>query len=124
MASVDEVATQFLNHYYKSLSVDRAALGNFYTAESRVTWDKHEYKGQADIAGCFERIKATTLEILNVENERQVSPGNGIIILVTGHVRIDGGSLLPFTHVFLLMPTMTNSWYSKTEYSISLTLVC
>lgn len=107
------VGSQFLEAYYNAFRTNRASLRDFYNAASTLSWEKRKYVGQAEIATCFDRISAVQLDYVHIDSEIQVTHGGGLLILVTGHVRIDGAEPVGFSQVFLLQQTEQQSWYSK-----------
>eukprot|EP01055_Gregarina_sp_Pseudo9_P003963 Gregarina_sp_Pseudo_9__3962@NODE_4105_length_485_cov_303_000000_g3776_i0_p1_GENE_NODE_4105_length_485_cov_303_000000_g3776_i0NODE_4105_length_485_cov_303_000000_g3776_i0_p1_ORF_typecomplete_len142_score20_66NTF2/PF02136_20/3_7e22Mtr2/PF10429_9/0_016DUF4518/PF15008_6/0_01_NODE_4105_length_485_cov_303_000000_g3776_i060434 len=112
---VQTLATQFLENYYAALSSNRACLATFYNDNSTLNWEQRVYKGTSEIGECFGKMSAGGLQFPNIEKEVQITPGNGVLILVTGHVTIDGGSPIGFSQVFLLMPTQEGGWYINNE---------
>eukprot|EP01056_Protomagalhaensia_sp_Gyna25_P002091 Protomagalhaensia_sp_Gyna_25__2090@NODE_2124_length_1274_cov_593_144130_g1757_i0_p2_GENE_NODE_2124_length_1274_cov_593_144130_g1757_i0NODE_2124_length_1274_cov_593_144130_g1757_i0_p2_ORF_typecomplete_len156_score20_55NTF2/PF02136_20/6_1e21DUF3546/PF12066_8/0_0063SnoaL_2/PF12680_7/0_0071Mtr2/PF10429_9/0_025Terminase_GpA/PF05876_12/0_069_NODE_2124_length_1274_cov_593_144130_g1757_i08051221 len=111
--SPDQIATQFLEAYYAAFRADRTQMQRFYNEHSTLKWEKDEYRGPEAIGQCFQKISARTLDFPSIESAVQVTAGNGLLILVTGHVTIDGETPLGFSQVFVLLPAVGGSWYSE-----------
>eukprot|EP01056_Protomagalhaensia_sp_Gyna25_P002186 Protomagalhaensia_sp_Gyna_25__2185@NODE_2189_length_1232_cov_678_141660_g1757_i1_p2_GENE_NODE_2189_length_1232_cov_678_141660_g1757_i1NODE_2189_length_1232_cov_678_141660_g1757_i1_p2_ORF_typecomplete_len142_score18_34NTF2/PF02136_20/5_3e25DUF3546/PF12066_8/0_0051SnoaL_2/PF12680_7/0_0077Mtr2/PF10429_9/0_019Terminase_GpA/PF05876_12/0_055_NODE_2189_length_1232_cov_678_141660_g1757_i18051179 len=113
--SPDQIATQFLEAYYAAFRADRTQMQRFYNEHSTLKWEKDEYRGPEAIGQCFQKISARTLDFPSIESAVQVTAGNGLLILVTGHVTIDGETPLGFSQVFVLLPAVGGSWYIHNE---------
>eukprot|EP01053_Blabericola_migrator_P003980 Blabericola_migrator_1__3979@NODE_2204_length_3128_cov_216_193074_g1388_i0_p2_GENE_NODE_2204_length_3128_cov_216_193074_g1388_i0NODE_2204_length_3128_cov_216_193074_g1388_i0_p2_ORF_typecomplete_len125_score16_96NTF2/PF02136_20/6_4e24Mtr2/PF10429_9/0_027SnoaL_2/PF12680_7/0_052_NODE_2204_length_3128_cov_216_193074_g1388_i0202576 len=113
--SPEQIATQFLETYYAAFRSDRSMMKRFYNENSVLRWEKDDYRGPENIGECFQKISARTVDFPSIESAIQVVPGNGLLILVTGHVTIDGDTPLGFSQVFLLLPAVGGSWYINNE---------
>eukprot|EP01126_Amoeba_proteus_P039980 TRINITY_DN423_c0_g1_i8.p1 TRINITY_DN423_c0_g1~~TRINITY_DN423_c0_g1_i8.p1 ORF type:complete len:124 (-),score=21.34 TRINITY_DN423_c0_g1_i8:41-412(-) len=105
MSSPDEIAKAFVLHYYTLFDSNRAGLGSLYQEGSMLTFEGERLQGSASILK-----KLTGLPFQSVAHkvdtmDAQPSPGNGILIYVTGQLQVDGGNTLRFAQVFNLQPT-------------------
>ncbi|EGG18481.1 4-hydroxyphenylpyruvate dioxygenase [Cavenderia fasciculata] len=94
---------------------------NNYANESHLTYEKNSFKGQAKIMEFFGN--------LNMQVKRQITSfdcqptPNGVLVLVTGNMSIDGNPPLKFTQVFNLYKTaasyiLLNDFFRLNESSL------
>lgn len=112
MANVEEVGTQFLEAYFATFRNNREGLISFYGPSSTVVWEGNVRHQPEAIAAGLARMSATKLEYVHIDKDIRQGGSNGILILVTGQVRIDDAPPVGFSQVFELMPSGP-SWYSK-----------
>merc|ERR1712188_24318 len=111
-AQAQQVAGQFLQHFYGLFDSDRSQLAPMFTEASQMHFEGAHSIGQTAIMG-----KMTNLSFQKVQHDLttarldcQVSLANGIYIMVTGVLSVDGGPPLPFADSFILQQNGT-SWY-------------
>ncbi|EZG56364.1 nuclear transport factor 2 [Gregarina niphandrodes] len=109
------IATQFLNAYYKTFSENRGMLQSYYGADSKLSWENAEFTGAAEISQKLTSINAQKIEYLHVEHVVQVLPGDLLLLLVNGHMSIDGAPALGFSQIFVLQRTPAGSWFIRNE---------
>ncbi|EFA76552.1 nuclear transport factor 2 [Heterostelium album PN500] len=100
--SADQISRQFLEHYYNTFDADRKALAPLYTPQSVLTWEGKAIQGKDNIIN-----HVSSLPFQNVKrrlNTLDYQPtSNGLMIMATGDLSIDGGNPMKFTHIFHLV---------------------
>ncbi|KAK4145265.1 uncharacterized protein C8A04DRAFT_27025 [Dichotomopilus funicola] len=116
---VQGVVSQFLEHYYTTLDTDRSRLGPLYRENSTLTFSGGKEPGTPQ-TGTTEIVKKLVeLPFQKLEHnlkelriDVQLSPNNGILILVTGDLKVDGGDYpLPFSQIFQLFQDPAGQWF-------------
>ncbi|GAM19398.1 hypothetical protein SAMD00019534_025730 [Acytostelium subglobosum LB1] len=102
--SAQDISHQFLAHYYDKLSTDRNQLAFLYTPTSTLTWETKKAQGVEQIMAIHNSNPANVQRQLT-SIDAQPTPGDGILILATGNLSIDGDKALKFTQVFFLVRT-------------------
>eukprot|EP01087_Luapelamoeba_hula_P006400 TRINITY_DN16489_c0_g1_i1.p1 TRINITY_DN16489_c0_g1~~TRINITY_DN16489_c0_g1_i1.p1 ORF type:complete len:121 (-),score=20.26 TRINITY_DN16489_c0_g1_i1:145-507(-) len=102
MASFDDVAKQFATHFYTTFDTNRAALINLYQDQSMLTYESERCQGREAI---YKKLMSVpTVKHAPAILQAQPSPGNGIIIFVSGNLGIEENPPVKFAETFLLMP--------------------
>merc|ERR1711977_115069 len=104
---------QFVTHYYQIYDGgDRSQLAPLFTGDSQMSFEGAEFQGQANIIG-----KLTNLTFQSVKHDLStarldcsVTAGNGILLMITGVLSVDGGPPMAFCESFVLQQNGA-SWY-------------
>lgn len=104
MADFNAVGSQFIQHYYQTLTTNRGELGNLYTDASMLSYEGEQFMGAASIMEKLGGLPNLTFDSNGAQFDYQPSVNNGIFVLVTGCLFIDGNQEQPlkFTQTFLL----------------------
>ena len=104
MADFNAVGTQFIQHYYQTLTTNRGELGNLYTDASMLSYEGEQFMGGPSIMEKMVGLPNLTFDSNSAVFDYQPSVNNGIFVLVTGCLFIDGNQEQPlkFTQTFLL----------------------
>ncbi|BDA50313.1 Nuclear transport factor 2 [Coccomyxa sp. Obi] len=106
MASPEDIAKAFQEHYYRTFDQNRAALQPLYQDNAILSFEGQKFQGHAAIIG-----KLTSLPFQKVQHhisstDAQPSLSNGLIVFVTGQLLIEGETNpLKFSQVFHLAAT-------------------
>jgi len=114
MSSFEEVGKAFVGHYYTQFDANkRAELGNLYQNDSMLTFENDKFQGRDNIL-----TKLTSLAFQTVKHQIstldcQPTPGNGILVFVSGNLAVDGNLETPikFSQVFHLYPIPNSGGY-------------
>ena len=88
--SADQIAEQFLNHYYGTFSSNRPALQSLYQQDSTLTFEGEQYTGTQAIAGKFAALPFQQIQFQVVTKDIQMGINqNCLLIFVNGTLRID-----------------------------------
>jgi len=102
----EPIAEAFVKHYYSCFDQDRATLSGLYRPESMLSFEGSKIQGQQNIV---EKLKSLTFQRVAhrvVTLDCQPSPGNGILVFVSGELVVDDGQqTMRFAQVFNLQPT-------------------
>merc|ERR1740139_1124425 len=99
------IGDQFAQQYYQIYDSNRQGLGQFYEAQSLLTWEEENVQGQQQILQ-----KLTTLPFQQVQH--QVSSCQGqpvlgspdkVLIICVGNMLVNGSQNVKFTELFQLM---------------------
>jgi len=87
---VDALAKQFSDFYYPAFDSDRSQLGNFYRAQSLLTFEGATFTGSPEITEKlvglpFQKV-AHRISTLDAQPNGM---GNGAIVMVTGELLVD-----------------------------------
>ena len=117
MTDFQNVGTQFIAHYYNTLTTDRANLGNLYTEQSMLTYEGEQFMGPQSIMEKLSGLPNLTYDAASAVADYQPSNNGGIFVLVSGCLFIDGNQEQPlrFTQTFLLCPGGTAGYYIHNE---------
>ena len=95
MTDFQAVGTQFITHYYQSLQTNKAALASLYTAESMLSYEGEQFMGKDAIGEKLSGLPSLTFDANNAVVDYQPSVNNGIFVLITGQLFIDGNQEQP-----------------------------
>jgi len=125
MGDAKQIAVGFIKFYYTNAGSKEARAKNMpvYRAESRVTFEGKEGSGIDAIATIFKESKFAKLAH-NVKTwDVQPSPAKGIILFITGDVKIDDNdNAVKFSHFFHLLPDPRNArnfWVSNEIFRLN-----
>ncbi|KAM7192506.1 nuclear transport factor 2 [Naviculisporaceae sp. PSN 640] len=112
MAAFQDVAKQFVDHYYNTFDTNRGALAPLYRENSMLTFQSAQVLGAGGIAEKlaslpFQKVKH---EIRSFES--QPTPSDGIIILVAGALLVDDEqNPLNYAQSFQLSKDPSGNWF-------------
>ena len=100
--SADQIAEQFLNHYYGTFSSNRPALTSLYQQDSTLTFEGEAFSGPQAIAGKFAALPFQQIQFQVVTKDIQMGINqNCLLIFVNGTLRIDNeANNLKFSQIF------------------------
>ncbi|KAL1839384.1 hypothetical protein VTJ49DRAFT_1586 [Mycothermus thermophilus] len=111
--NAQEIATQFVQHYYTTFDTNRSQLAGLYRDTSALTFETSQVAGVASIVEKltslpFERLQHRTSSV----EAQPVAGGSAILILVTGQLLVDQESNpLSFAQAFTLAQDASGQWY-------------
>ena len=99
------IAQQFCGFYYPAFDANRASVAAVYQPNSMLTFVDSQVQGaEAIVKHLVEGVKFGSIQH-NVLSLDAQPTAQGILVFVTGHVKVDGGANpLYFSEVFNLMP--------------------
>jgi len=101
-----QIAEAFIKHYYGCFDRDRASLGPLYRNESMLSFEGSNIQGQTAIVEKLRNLAFQRVAHRVDTFDCQPSPGNGIIVFVSGALLVDDSpEPLRFSQVFNLQPT-------------------
>ena len=105
---IDTIGATFVQHFFGLFdsAERRVNLASLFRAESMLTYIDAKYQGKADIIKHFTaglNFKTIAHHVLSVDT--QPSGCGGLLVLATGHLKIDGGENgLYWSATFHLLP--------------------
>ena len=103
-----QIGQQFVTHYYKTFDRNRSELGSLYSAQSMLSFESQQFQGVEGIVQKLVSLHFQTVEHQIVTTDCQPGPNNGVIVLVTGTLLVDGGqNPLKYAQCFQLAPCPT-----------------
>ncbi|KAK4130971.1 NTF2-like protein [Trichocladium antarcticum] len=106
------IATQFVTHYYSTFDTDRKNLAGLYRENSMLTFEGTQQLGAASIAEKLVSLPFRTVKHEFAEPHAQPTPNGGIIILVTGQLKVDEETQpLGYTQAFQLCQDPAGQWF-------------
>lgn len=112
MADFNSVGIQFVEYYYNLFQTNRAELRTLFTDDSMLSFEGEHFKGVVAIVQKFQALGMQTIthQILTQDLQPSSVPG-GILVFVTGNLRMDQDNPLRFTQIFHLNQSPTGSYY-------------
>jgi hypothetical protein len=112
MADFNAVGLQFVEYYYNLFQTNRAGLSILFTNDSMLSFEGEHFKGSVPIVQKFQSLGMQSIahQILTHDIQPSSSPG-GIIVFVTGLLKMDQDNPLKFTQVFHLLPATGGNYY-------------
>ncbi|PMD48418.1 nuclear transport factor 2 [Hyaloscypha variabilis F] len=113
MANFAEVATQFVQFYYKQFDEDRKQLAPLYRDHSMLTFESDSHAGALAIVEKlgslpFEKVKHS---VSTLDSQPSGEHG-GILILVTGALHVDEEQRpMNYSQTFQLLPDGAGSYF-------------
>eukprot|EP00727_Mastigamoeba_balamuthi_P007530 m51a1_g3398 putative nuclear transport (126) ;mRNA; r:539836-540369 len=100
----EEVGRAFVQHYYTTFDTQRANLAALYQPSSMLSFEGERFMGPQPI---YEKLVSkigpdTRVQHLVKSLDCQPTTENGVLVLVSGELSIDGGPGLKYGQVFLL----------------------
>merc|ERR1711998_586611 len=118
IAQATPIAQQFLPHYYQLFDgADRSQLASLYTNDSTLTFEGEVHKGQQAIIQKLTNLtfRQCKHDLQTARLDVQVTASQGIKVLVTGQLQMDGGAATPFCEAFVLQQA-GQSWYIHNHF--------
>ena len=101
MSEFQTIGQQFCEHYYKTISENRADLAQLYTADSMMTYEGEPFKGTESIMEKIGQLPQISHKIVTFD--AQPSVGDGIVCMIGGDLIIEGSeNPLKFAQTFHL----------------------
>lgn len=112
MADFNSVGLQFVQYYYNQFQANRAELVNLFTEQSMLSFEGEHFRGTQQIIQKFQSLGMQKInhQIITHDVQPSSTPG-GIIIFVTGQLKMDEDAPMKFTQVFHLNQTPNGSYY-------------
>ena len=112
MADFNTVGGQFVAFYYNVFQTNRAGLADLFNEHSMLSFEGEHKQGVAAIVEKFQSLGMQSIahQIITQDCQPSSTPG-GILVFVTGLLKMDEDSPLKFTQVFHLLPTSNGSFY-------------
>ena len=112
MADFNSIGLQFVEYYYSLFQTNRANLQTLFTEDSMLSFEGEHFKGAAQIVFKFQSLGMQSIvhQIQTHDIQPSSTPG-GIIVFVTGSLKMDEDAPLKFTQVFNLNQGPTGSYY-------------
>ncbi|KAK3682520.1 hypothetical protein B0T22DRAFT_471332 [Podospora appendiculata] len=106
------IATQFVAHYYNTFDTDRKNLAGLYRENSMLTFQSSQCLGVSAIAEKLVNLPFQSVKHQYGGADAQPTLNGGIIILVTGHLQVDGGEHpLGYSQAFHLTKDAAGQWF-------------
>merc|ERR1711916_277279 len=106
------VAQQFVQFYYNQFDADRSGIASLYTDQSMLTFEDKKAQGVQNIVQIFVGLGFSQVKHVVTSIDAQPSPGDGILVFVSGNVHIDGNTNpVKFSQVFNLQPNGSGSFF-------------
>ena len=110
MSDWQNIANQFVQHYYQQFDTNRAGLAALYTNTSMLTYENEQFMGTEKI--CEKLATLPGIKHGNIVMDAQPSVNNAIICMVSGDLMIEGSdNAIKFTQVFYLAPGGAQGYY-------------
>ena len=115
--SADQIAEQFLNHYYSTFQTNRPGLATLYQQDSTMTFEGEIFTGQQAIAGKFQALPFQSILFQVVTKDIQMGINqNCLLIFVNGTLRIDNeANNLKFSQMFQLVSSGGTNFYVRND---------
>eukprot|EP01104_Vermistella_antarctica_P004814 TRINITY_DN15234_c0_g1_i1.p1 TRINITY_DN15234_c0_g1~~TRINITY_DN15234_c0_g1_i1.p1 ORF type:complete len:125 (+),score=14.03 TRINITY_DN15234_c0_g1_i1:130-504(+) len=108
MGDFKTIGKQFVDFYYQTFDSNRSGLGNLYQQNSMLTFENSEVMGRDAILQKLGSLKFATCQHVVKSLNFQPTPGNGVLVLCSGELKLDQSPPLAFGQVFHLMPLPGN----------------
>jgi len=106
------VGNAFVRHYYQLFDTQRNVLASLYRDSSKLTFEKDIFVGQAAIMGKLSSLTFQQVQHAIKSVDCQPSGCNGILVLVTGELKVDDSpNPIKFSQLFHLLPGDNNSFW-------------
>eukprot|EP00941_MAST-03F_sp_MAST-3F-sp1_P001832 g1832.t1 len=114
--SSQQIAEQFVRHYYSTFDTNRAGLQAMYQANSKLTFEGQLFEGPVAIAGKLASLGGAggAAKVVHQCKTMDVQPSttnNAMLIFVTGDLTIDNANPLKFSETFQLVSTGPGQFY-------------
>ena len=115
--SFQEVGAQFIAHYFDQLTNNKGGLRSLYTDQSMLTYEGEQFMGTDQIAEKQNSLPNLVFDSANAMIDYQPSVNDGIFVLVSGTLLIDGNADAPlrFTQTFLLAKGGVQGYFVNNE---------
>eukprot|EP00501_MAST-03F_sp_TOSAG23-6_P000081 GSMAST32.ASY1.ANO1.83.1 assembled CDS len=114
--SSQEIAQQFVRHYYTTFDTNRPGLQAMYQANSKLTFEGQMFEGPAAIAGKLMSLGGASGQAKVVHQAKSIdvqpsTTNNAMLIFVSGDLTIDSANPLKFSEMFQLVSTGPGQFY-------------
>ncbi|KAK3303302.1 uncharacterized protein B0T15DRAFT_539790 [Chaetomium strumarium] len=82
------IATQFVDHYYKTFDADRSGLASLYRENSMLTFQDSQHLGVSGIVEKLVNLPFQKVTHQPTTTDAQPTPNGGIMILVCGQLLV------------------------------------
>jgi hypothetical protein len=115
--SVDQIAQQFVQHYYQTFSTNRQGLVSLYQQDSILTFEGEQHVGAQAIALKLQQLPFQTVQHTPMTMDVQPSINQScILIFVNGTLKVDNeANQLKFSQVFQLVSSGGSNFYVKND---------
>lgn len=112
MADYSAIAQQFVQFYYSTFDTNRQALFPLYNSESMLSFEGEQFRGSENIVKKLCELSCTTVahEIFTIDAQPSSTPC-GVIVFVSGVLRMDTDAPLKFSQVFHLNQAPTGQFF-------------
>ena len=117
MVDKSAIAKAFCTAYFAAMSSDRGSIGKFYRERSTLTFQGQEFSGVAAIQAKLNALGSSDgvpakIEYKITKCDVQVSKApNSLVMLLLGHLRIDGAEPIGWAQVVHLTTEDAKQWY-------------
>jgi len=116
----NQVASAFVNYYYRTFDTNRGTLASLYTQDSVLTFEGEFFRGAQAIQEKLVSLQfQTVVHKIHTMDAQMASPtgqNQGIIVFVCGDLFVDGGkNPIKFSQVFQLFPHPQGNWYVQND---------
>eukprot|EP01130_Rhizamoeba_saxonica_P004091 TRINITY_DN1683_c0_g2_i1.p1 TRINITY_DN1683_c0_g2~~TRINITY_DN1683_c0_g2_i1.p1 ORF type:complete len:123 (+),score=29.39 TRINITY_DN1683_c0_g2_i1:28-396(+) len=118
----EAIAQSFVNYYYGQFDAgNRAGLKALYKPSSMLTWESQQILGADAISEKIVGLPFQSVKHRVVSIDAQPSPGNGVLVFVSGELLIDESqNAIRFSQVFNLLPEGdANYWVQNEMFSLN-----
>ncbi|KAI1141706.1 nuclear transport factor 2 [Hypoxylon sp. FL0543] len=109
-ASLEEVATLFVQYYYNQFDQDRSGLATLYRDQSMLTFESSSFKGTNSIIEKLQTLPFQSIkhQVATMDPQPGVAPEH-IMVLVTGQLLVDEEQRpMSYSQSFYLVPESVN----------------
>lgn len=112
MADFNTVGLQFVEYYYNLFQSNRNELHTLFNDSSMLSFEGEHFKGTSQIIQKFLSLGMQSIshQILTSDVQPSSTPG-GILVFVTGNLKMDQDNPLRFTQVFHLNAQTAGGYY-------------
>jgi len=103
--NINVIGQAFARHYYQTFDNDRAKLVNLYQQTSKMTFEGQAFQGPQAIIGKFMSLNFKKVEHKPKTVDCQPSGCGGILVFISGDIKLDEDNPVKFAQIFHLMPT-------------------
>ncbi|KAJ1494733.1 putative nuclear transport factor 2, partial [Baffinella frigidus] len=103
----EQVGKAFVQHYYQTFDTNRAGLSSLYQSESMFSWEGEKIQGAQAIVEKLQGLPFTQVAHHVTSLDCHPTSGNGVLVLVCGHLKIEADAAAPplkYSQTFVLMP--------------------
>lgn len=115
MTDFQTVGQQFIQHYYQTMTANRAGLSALYSDQSLMTYEGEQFMGVEQIMGKLNQLPNLAIDSASAVFDFQPSVNEGIFVLVNSSLSIEGGNPMRFTQTFLLQKGGASGYYVANE---------
>ena len=112
MADFNSVGLQFVEYYYNLFQNNRNELHTLFSEQSMLSFEGEHFQGAQSILKKFQSLGMQSIahQILTHDVQPSSIPG-GILVFVTGNLKMDQDNPLRFTQIFHLNQSPAGTYY-------------